>query len=194
MQNSATPLEYAAPAIAVVPILSDGRTDTLLDWLSHALKARGVRVAGALRTKSPKGSASYCDAVLRVLPDGPEVRITQDLGTGSTACRLDAAAIETVAGLAIAHLDQAGGDIVVLNKFGISEAEGRGFRSLIGAAVSRGIPVMIGVSETHRDAFNAFCDGMAVEVPASEQPALAWCLAAVGMKNPAAVSSAAAAR
>lgn len=174
--------------IAALPILGEGRTDRLLAWLHRTLAARGLHVAGALRTLPPDGDAAHCDAVLRVLPNGPEMRITQDLGPGSAACRLDAGAIEAVAGLAGAELDRAGGDIVLLNKFGVSEAEGRGFRALIGAAVARGIPVMIGVSGTHRAAFDAFCGGMAVEVPASERPALEWCLAAAGRADEAAAA------
>ncbi|TYO89992.1 DUF2478 domain-containing protein [Oceanicella actignis] len=182
MSRPTTDAEDELPAIAALPISGDGRTDALLERLHAALIARGFRVAGALR--SPAAAPAHCEAVLRVLPDGPEVRITQDLGACSTACRLDAGAIEHAAGLAMAAFER-GADIVLLNRFGVSEAEGRGFRALIGAAVSRGVPVMIGVSEIRRAAFDAFCGGLAEQVAPREEAALGWCLAALGTGRPA---------
>lgn len=88
---------------------------------------------------------------------------------------MDAGAIEEAVGLATARLVAEGGDLVVLNKFGLSETEGRGFRSLIAEALGRGLPVLIGLSETHRPAFERFADDMATALPPTEEAVLEWC-------------------
>ncbi|MFX0541873.1 DUF2478 domain-containing protein [Roseovarius sp. S4756] len=152
-----------------------GATDRLLDAVVSRLIDDGIRVAGALRALAQGGGNGHCDSDLRLLPDGPVVRITQDLGAGSTACRMDAGALEAAVGLATAQLSAEGADLVVLNKFGLSEAEGRGFRALIAEALGRGVPVLIGVSDTHRAAFERFADGMATTLPPDEESVLAWC-------------------
>ena len=156
-----------------------GATDRLLDAVVTRAIAAGFRVAGALRPVAPGGGNGHCDADLRLLPDGPVVRITQDLGAGSTACRMDAGAFEEAVGLATARLAAEGADLVVLNKFGLGEAEGRGFRALIAEALSRGVPVLIGLSETHRAAFERFSEGMSIALPPDETAIFDWCQAMV---------------
>ena len=41
--------------------------------------------------------AGHCDSDLWLLPDGPAARITQQLGPGAQACRMDAGAMEEAA-------------------------------------------------------------------------------------------------
>lgn len=156
-----------------------GATDRLLAAVVERLVDDGVRVVGALRPIAQGGGAGHCDSDLRLLPDGPVVRITQDLGAGSTACRMDAGALEEAVGLATARLAAEGADLVVLNKFGLSEAEGRGFRALIAEAFGRGVPVLIGLPDTHRAAFEQFADGMADALPPDETAIFDWCRAMV---------------
>ncbi|MFU8834981.1 MAG: DUF2478 domain-containing protein [Roseovarius sp.] len=158
-----------------------GATDWLLSRVVARLKDEDVRVLGALRPVAPGRSEEQCNSDLLLLPDGPVVRITQDLGSGSQACRMDAGALEAAVGQATARLAGQGADLVVLNKFGLSEAEGRGFRSLIGEALAQGVPVLIGVSETHRAAFETFADGMAEKLPPDEDAVLGWCRMMVDM-------------
>ncbi|EPX77159.1 hypothetical protein thalar_02880 [Litoreibacter arenae DSM 19593] len=162
-------------------VMADGRgmTDRLLAGVVARLIEDGVRVAGALRETGPSGESGQCDTALRLLPEGPVVPITQNLGAGSAACRMDAGALETAVALATADLAANGADLVVLNKFGISEAEGRGFRALIGEAVANGVPVLVGLSETHRAAFGRFADSMAIDLPPSEEGVIAWCRAVI---------------
>ncbi len=164
-------------ALASVTSRERGETDRLLDAVATRLIDDGIRVAGALRPIAKGGGNDQCDSDLRLLPDGPVVRITQNLGAGSTACRMDAGALEEAVGLATARLAAEGADLFVLNKFGLSEAEGRGFRGLIAEALGRGVPVLIGVSETHRAAFERFSDGMAEVLPPDEAAILVWCRA-----------------
>lgn len=164
-------------ATAIACFAADGRgaTDRLLSDVVARLTADGLRILGALRAAGPGTAAGHCDSDLWLLPDGPVARITQDLGPGARACRMDAGALEEAVGLATARLAREGADLVVLSKFGLSEAEGRGFRSMIAEAVARGIPVLIGVSGTHRAAFERFAAGMAEELPPDAARVLGWC-------------------
>lgn len=150
-----------------------GATDRLLAAVADRLAQDGVRLVGALRPV--RADAAQCDSDLWLLPDGPIHRITQDLGAGSAACRMDAGAFEEAVGLALSRLQAGRVDLVLLNKFGLAEAEGRGFRALIADALERGVPVLTGVSETHRTAFDRFAGGMAIELPPDEDALLDWC-------------------
>jgi len=161
-----------------------GDTDRVLASVADRLARDGVRLLGALRPVSPDAEAGRCDSDLWLLPDGPRLRITQDLGAGSTACRMDAGAFEDAVGLATSRLHAGGAALVVLNKFGLGEAEGRGFRALIAEALGRGVPVLTGVPETHRAAFDRFAEGMATCLPPDEGAILAWCRCVVGSDAP----------
>lgn len=166
--------------LACVTSPERGKTDQVLDAVASRLTGQGARVAGALRPIVPGRTHGYCDSDLRLLPDGPVVRITQDLGAGSRACRMDAGAMERAVGLATARLEAEGADLFVLNKFGQREAEGGGFRALIAEALGRDIPVLIGVTQAHRAAFEQFSGDMAAVLPADEQALLDWCHGVVG--------------
>ncbi|SDX85930.1 DUF2478 domain-containing protein [Citreimonas salinaria] len=156
-----------------------GATDKLLAAVADRLAQDGVRLAGALRPSRNEAAVGHCDSDLWLLPEGPLVRITQDLGTCSGACRMDAGALEVAVGMVTSRVQAGEADLVLLNKFGLSEAEGRGFRALIAEALDRGVPVLIGVSDTHRTAFERFAGDMAAHLPPDEDALLAWCRSAV---------------
>lgn len=165
--------------LASVTVNERGATDRLLARVLERLHDDKVRTLGAVGSPTQNGGNEHCECALRLLPDGPVVRISQDLGTGSAACRMDAGALEDAVGITIARLAADGADLVVLNKFGLSEAEGRGFRALIAEALGRGLPVLLGLSDTHRAAFEQFSEGMAITLPPDEQAILDWCRATV---------------
>lgn len=161
--------------LASVGAKGRGATDRFLTNIVERLRADGLRMAGAIRATRPGAQSGYCDSALMLLPDGPVIDITQDLGTGSEACRMDAGALEMAVSEATKRLAADDVKLVVLNKFGLSEAEGRGFRTLIAEALERDLPVLIGVSDVHKAAFDSFADGMAVQLPPDEDAVFAWC-------------------
>ncbi len=165
--------------IAVVNSTVRGETDRLISTAAALLQERGVQLAGIVKELgAAAGCDDDCDMQVRVLPDGPLIAITQALGKGSDACRLDPSAIATaVAEVERRPLDQA--QVFLLNKFGPEEAEGRGFCAMIGAALERGIPVVVGVGGPNRTAFDAFAQGMAEDLPLDEQAIVDWCVAAM---------------
>jgi hypothetical protein len=156
-------------------VMSPGRgdVDRVLGRLAETLMARGVDVAGVVQTNTDCGPAKACDMDVEVLPAGPVLRISQDLGPGSRGCRLNPEALELAVGLVGQRLN---GDtrLLVVNKFGKQEAEGRGFREVIGAALAQDIPVVVGLNGLNRDAFEEFCGGMAEALTPELQALLDW--------------------
>ncbi|WP_323784198.1 DUF2478 domain-containing protein [Thalassovita sp.] len=54
-----------------------------------------------------------------------------------------------------------GADLLIINKFGKHEAEGRGFRNTVALALEADIPVLNGINRTNFDAFQNFTGGVA---------------------------------
>ena len=154
---------------------SPGEADLLLTALAADLGQRGVRLAGAVQSNIDLGPDCSCEMELRILGDhGPTVRASQNLGSGSEGCRLDAGALET----AVARVQSvlaAGADLVILNKFAKQEAFGRGFRDVIAAALDQGVPVLTYVPEGYEAAFAEFAGDFARKL--DHGGAGAWCAA-----------------
>ncbi|OCW57936.1 DUF2478 domain-containing protein [Hoeflea olei] len=160
-------------ALAFVRTVERGLTDRLLWTFSEHLQGRGVRLAGVVQTNSDRPGSRHCDMDVRVLPDGPVIRINQVLGEASRGCRLDPIALEEAVALVEATLDPAP-DLLIINKFGKHEAEGRGFRPMIGEALARDIPVLLGVNALNQEAFDAFAGDYAEELAAEAGSLEAW--------------------
>lgn len=150
-----------------------GEIDRLLSEAAGVLQERGVRLAGIVRDWREQPDDGACDSTVRVLPDGPRVRITQDLGAGSSGCRLDPRALAEAVSLVEAGAPQRA-ELFILNKFGPEEAGGKGFVELIGSALAHGVPVLVGVGRASLPAFEQFADGMATALPAELPALLAW--------------------
>lgn len=150
-----------------------GDTDLVLERLATDLAARGLRCCGTVQINSARADAGPCDMDVRVLPDGPVLRISQDLGPQARGCRLDPAALETAVGLVAARLSS-GADLLIINKFGKHEAEGRGFRNVIAEAVAMDVPVLVGLNALNRPAFEIFTDCLAIELPPEPHALMAW--------------------
>lgn len=156
-------------------VMSPGRgeVDRILGRFARTLMARGVDVAGLVQTNRDCGPAKACHMDVQVLPSGPVLRISQDLGAASQGCRLNPAALEQAVGLVGQRLTDAT-RLLIVNKFGKQEAEGRGFREVIGEALGRGIPVVVGLNGLNQARFEDFCGGMAEPLSPDVQALLAW--------------------
>ena len=151
-----------------------GATDRVLARVAELLAAQGVSLAGAVQRNTNRPDRDDCDMDVQVLPDGPQFRISQDLGPLAEGCRLDPDALEQAVMAVSARLD--GAAVLVINKFGKQEAEGRGCCTLIAEALSRDMTVLLGVSEGHRAAFDAFAAGMADPVGSDPVSIADWVL------------------
>lgn len=149
-----------------------GDMDMLLALVAEQIMADGFRPCGTVQYNTECAGEGPCDMDVRVLPDGPLIRISQSLGAGARGCRLDPGALETAIAECEARL--ASSDLLIVNKFGKQEASGRGFRGLIAEALAAGIPVLVGVNALNRPAFVEFTGGAAEEVAADGEALADW--------------------
>ena len=160
-----------------------GASDALLAEVAHRLMAGGWPLAGAVQHNPGAARDGRCHMDLEVLATARVIRISQDLGALSKGCRLDPAGLESAVGLAEAALDATPVPrLVIVNKFGKQEIDGRGFRPLIGRALSRGIPVLTAVGSGNLPGFRAFADGMAEQVTPEPDAVIAWAEAAAELQ------------
>lgn len=150
-----------------------GAANRTLASLAERLERRGVRLAGTVQTNTESVGGGRCDMDVRVLDGGPVIRISQSLGAGSRGCRLDPAALEQAVGEVASRLNPRI-DLVIINKFGKHEAEGRGFRPLVADALERGLTLLIAVNGLNLDAFLKFADGLAEELPSDAATIEQW--------------------
>jgi nucleoside-triphosphatase THEP1 len=159
-------------SIACVAAKGRGAVDLLFQEVAARLAAEGWRLAGAVQVNCGRDDVEHCDMDIRVLPEGGIYRISQQLGRGSSGCRLNPDALERAVAEATGLWERP--DLLIVNKFGKMEGEGRGFRDLIARAVAEGVPVLIGVNGLNRDALEAFLGSPAPLVAAEVGAVLAW--------------------
>ena len=159
-------------SLAYTMMPGKGDMDLLLQQLAEALKARGVTCAGVVQSNVDCGPERKCDMDLTVLHSGEVLRISQSLGIGARGCRLDPDALEHAVAATAEALSDA--DMLLVNKFGKHEAQGRGFRPLIGEAMALELPVLCGLNGANLPAFQEFTGGLAVEVAPDLEALTAW--------------------
>lgn len=150
-----------------------GELDEVLASLANALQENGQRTCGIVQINTDRENCHRCDMDVQVLPDGPKIRISQFLGNESNGCRLNPDALESSVAQVALRMQQ-GFDVFILNKFGKQEADGRGFRDLIGDALAQDATVIAGINEMNKAAFDTFAEGMATFVEPDIEKLLLW--------------------
>jgi len=153
-----------------------GAVDNLMAEVAAHLAGRGWPLAGVLQINSETGASTRCDMDLQVLTLGTRVRISQRLGPLSRGCRLDPQGLEEAVGLVEHALDQ-GPRLLLINKFGKAELDGRGFRPVIGRALAAGVPVLTAVNQANLAGFESFLEGLGTALPPQAGSVIDWCLA-----------------
>ncbi|CAD0183622.1 ABC-type molybdate transport system, ATPase component [Ruegeria sp. THAF57] len=159
--------------LAYVTTTERGATDRLLSAAAEQLLKTGAQLSGVVQTNTECADSSKCDMDVRVLPAGETIRISQSLGEQSRGCRLDPAALEQAVGYVTSSLADAP-QLLVVNKFGKHEADGRGFRPVIAEALALDIPVLVGVNGLNREKFEAFTDGAAEQIAPEVDAIIEW--------------------
>ncbi|WP_299849012.1 DUF2478 domain-containing protein [uncultured Roseovarius sp.] len=155
-----------------------GDIDGFLADIATCLSGSGWSVCGALQSRGVADGDCHCaDMDLATIGSSRVFRISQSLGNGSRGCRLDPGALAECASFLENELTQ-GTDLLILNRFGRGESEGRGFRDLIGKAVALSVPVLTAVRPTYAEAWAEFGAGIACNLPMDRDTVLAWCMKA----------------
>jgi hypothetical protein len=149
----------------------DQDPDRVLRDFASELNARGCRAVGLVQTGHHCLDAPKLSAML--VHSGEQLQLFQDLGTGATGCRLDVGQLMD-AGAQVAAAIEEGADLVIVNRFGRQECEGKGLSYLVERALSADIPVVIAVP-SHRFAdWIKFADGMSVRLRCDREALDAW--------------------
>lgn len=157
--------------IAAVIYPADFNPSPLLAEFAQELKAAGVRLVGAVQYDN--GPMETCGIEFEVLPTGQRMALSQELGTGSSACRLDPNAMADAAALIKQGINQ-GAQLAVFNKFGAQEAGGDGLRAEMIDAVMAGIPLLTAVPERFTDDWNEFTGGESSVLPMEADALRQW--------------------
>lgn len=160
--------------LGFVSLPDKGANDRFLADLVARLQAQGVRVTGLVQANVERADRPWCDMEITVLPDGPRLRINDDRGALAKGCRLNHGALEEAVFALMQRLG--GAEVLVINKFGKQEGEGKGCVPALVAALDQGLPVVIGVNALNLPAFQAFAGDLAQALPTEPAAALQWCL------------------
>ena len=158
--------------LAVIVFEDDGNEAVQTLWASiEELQKKGLRVGGLLNKKD--GQGSYIGEVICSVSDDREFTILVNRGTGASGCRLDSEALAESSVVPREALDQ-GVDILVINKFGIAEAEGGGLVAEMTRAVSEGVPVLATVHDKYAEQWRSFSGDLGIELFPMVEEVQAW--------------------
>lgn len=166
-------------------LFDDGDIDGLLGEVADVLTAEGHVVRGALQSRGTASGSCHCaDMDLVTIGSGQPFRISQPLGNGSRGCRLDPGALASCSSFLAQELAD-GADLLILNRFGRGESEGRGFRDLIASALALDIPVLTAVRPTYAPHWATFSAGLGCCLPAEREAVLNWAREQLGIRQAA---------
>lgn len=169
----ALPGGAADRSVAAIVYDNEAYPDELFRQIVEACRAAGIAAAGVLQHLASPDANRRCDVYLEDLSSGHLTQLFENRGSEARGCRLDSAALADVTERVERSLD-ADPDLLMLNKFGKSECDGEGMRGAIAAAMTRGIPVVIGVPARNIDAWRDFAGDLAVELSADLPTVLSW--------------------
>jgi nucleoside-triphosphatase THEP1 len=173
--------EHASPGLSRIGVVAheDGLVrDALITQCAADLDAGGYRLGGVVQSNTPRPGRRRCDMYVRDLLGGEEIKISLDRGNEARGCRLDADAFARIdAWIERAVRERV--DLLVINKFGKEEANGRGLRAVLAEALIAETPLLIGVSPQNLGDFLAFVGGAAARLQPDIETLRAWCRNAI---------------
>lgn len=150
--------------------------ETFLKAATDVMSKGGLRLAGLIQESRPRDERRKCDIYLKDLATGEVHGVSDDRGPEARGCLLNTDRLLR-AGEAAGQGLSAETDLLVICKFGKTEATGGGLRSLIATALDLAVPVLIGVPSANLAPFREFAGDMAREIDlaalASPEPAAA---------------------
>jgi hypothetical protein len=165
-----TPEPY--PILAIV--YSDGlAADRFISDLGYRIRDAGIAVAGIVQHNKFFRDRTKCDMEVEELASGIVLQVSEDRGKEARGCRLDRGALSEAAALISTSLKNEP-ELVILNKFGKLEAEGRGLRDTLSDAVQLGLPIVVGVPYRNIEQWRVFTEGLAEECPLGSARLYEW--------------------
>jgi hypothetical protein len=157
--------------LAAVVYGVDDDPDRLISGFATDLRRSGGRPVGVVQVGRSCRSARPRLGVT-LLPDGEIVGLALD-DEPQRVCRLDPDGLAVLSLRLAAAIDD-GADLVIINRFGRSEAEGKGLIDLIPQALDADIPVLIAVPEQRFATWIRFSEGMNVRLACRRDAVDRW--------------------
>ena len=135
--------------IAVAGVVYDGRLDidAVLSAAVDLLRSNGVRVAGLLQRFGEPLPGGKRSMYVEDLSSGERIRLDLPRGPEASGCTLDPDGLNRAACALKSAIAQRP-DVLMVNRFGKSEAEGHGMRAELAEAVSSGLPTVVAVPQS----------------------------------------------
>lgn len=134
----------------------------VLRSIAEVARDAGLRLGGVIeKAGPPPAPGRKCDMLLEDLASGEIVKISESRGAHARGCRLDLDGLTRACALVLSRLENC--DLILLNKFGKTEAEGGGFRCIMSDALALEIPVVIGVPRRNLAAWRDFAGELSFE-------------------------------
>jgi nucleoside-triphosphatase THEP1 len=143
--------------------------DAVLRSLAADLKAQGFRAVGMVQAGECANSS--LSAVL--VHNGEKLLLSQDFDPDARGCRLDLGRLQD-AGERVARALEAGADLVIINRFGKRESDGKGLAYLIERALDAGVPVVIAVASHRLADWTKFTRGPGVKLSCDRDAVSGW--------------------
>ncbi len=144
--------------------------DEILRTFAADLNSSGYRAVGLVQLGHHRLDAGLS---VTLIHNGEELQLLRDLSACPAGSRLDAGRLQD-AGRRIAGAIEQGADMVIVNRFGRQELEGKGLCSLIEQAASADIPVVIAVPAHRFGDWIKFADGMSVKLGCNRNALDKW--------------------
>ncbi len=139
--------------------------DQTLSDVATQIGAQGLSVAGFVQIRGVETGECECrELYLRDFATGELHSISEERGPNAKGCHLDWQSLTALAQSAEQNLSHET-DVLIINRFGHSESQGRGFRGAIEKAMMLGLTVIVAVRGEYLKEWNDFHGGLAVPVP-----------------------------
>jgi nucleoside-triphosphatase THEP1 len=158
--------------VAVIGSSNISKQDLLADFVQRR-RRQGLRVAGIIEIAARTASGACGSLSVVDLATGERIAITQNLGSGSTACNLDPAGLAEACAAAQRAIE-AGADLVVLSKFGKLEAGRGGLCGAFASAIDAELPIVTTVNPVMREDWTRFAGDLADDVVADAEALESW--------------------
>jgi nucleoside-triphosphatase THEP1 len=169
---------HAQCDLAALVYGADQDPDAVLRDFADEVKRQGFRAVGLVQAGQCADSSLSAVLVHR----GEKLLLAQDFDPAA-GCRLDVSGLEDV-GARVAEALEAGADLLIINRFGKRERDGKGLAYLIERALGADIPVIIAVSSDRFAEWIKYAGGMSGKL-ACERAALETWWRKVSLRNTA---------
>lgn len=147
--------------------------DAVLASVTDLLRSKGIRVSGLLQRFGASTPAGKRSMYVEDIESGERVRLDLPRGSGASGCSLDPDSLAKAACLLRAAI-RSRPDVLIVNRFGQQEAEGRGLRPELAEAVCAGLPTLVAVRQSLRSEWEGFVGEAGHILPPEPSAIVSW--------------------